>query len=114
MYELRVGVGYVRLHLRFAQTLKDRRKVVQSLTQKLRNEGFSVVDLAGEDPSPKFAGIGFSYVGRSGGHVEDVLQSAERIFIGDFEIVDARREVFDFSREEEVPTPSEEEEKYDP
>ncbi len=75
--------------------MKDKRKVVQSLVQKLRNRGFSVTDLS-PSGSPKFAGIGFCYAGASASDVEAALRDAERLFWGDFEILDFSKELVDY------------------
>lgn len=99
MVNLVVGVCHVSLLLRYARSLKDKRRVVASLTQKLRNQGFSVTECAYAD-NPKQASLGFAYVASSASAVRQALDDAERLFIGDFEVLSRNDDIFDYSEEE--------------
>jgi uncharacterized protein YlxP (DUF503 family) len=96
MYELKIGVGQVSLRLRYAQSLKDKRKVMQSLVQKLRNLGFSVTETGYAD-SPKQGSLGFAFAGHSAGQVDHALDEMQRLLVGDFEVLDVNKEIVDYS-----------------
>ncbi len=98
MYDLRIGVGQVSIRLRYAETLKDKRRVMQSLATKLRNLGFSVTECAHGD-SPKQGSLGFAFAGHSAVQVDHALDEMEKLMIGDFEILDLNRELIDYSQE---------------
>ena len=108
MFKIFVAVGHLSLLLRHARGLKDKRQVVQSLTQKLRNLGFSVTESEFQD-EPKRAGIGYGFVGSSHAQAMKALDDAERLFVGDFEVIEVKRELVDYSGES-LGSPSEEEE----
>lgn len=94
-----VGVGQVSLLMRYARTLKEKRKVVQSLIQRLRNQGFSVSE-NGYSDVPQRGSLGFTYSARSVADANAALDGAERLFEGDFEVVQFDRDVFDYSGDE--------------
>jgi|GEM_PF-1558833 len=104
MGQLVIGVGQVVLNLRFAETLKDRRKVVQSLIQKLKNEGYSATDV-GPDNQPKSAILGFSMAGPSRPWVDSQMEKAKQIFQGDFEILEAQTDVFEYEGPDDIEDP---------
>ncbi|NBT60055.1 DUF503 family protein, partial [bacterium] len=62
--KLFVGVGRISLFFRQARNLKDKRSVVQSLKQKLRNDGWSVVEVGHQNDFKK-AFLGFTYTASS-------------------------------------------------
>ncbi len=95
MTEFLVGVGRVTLHLRHAQSLKDKRRIVQSLVQKLRNEGFSVTETAYAD-EPKRGSIGYAYAGRDPAMVKQKMLETDRLFLGDFMVVENQRDILDY------------------
>ncbi len=67
-----------------------------SLNQRLKNLGFSVCE-TGDLDNPKYGTLGFSLVNGDRIVVEDQFNKALLLFIGDFEVVDKQREVFDYS-----------------
>ena len=97
--ELIIGVGQVSLYLRHARTLKDKRQVVKSFAQKLRNQGFSVTEF-GSHENAKLANLGFTYAGHSHSEVEQIMDDALRAFIGDFEIISRDVEVSNYAERE--------------
>jgi uncharacterized protein YlxP (DUF503 family) len=68
-----VGSLRVRLLLREARSLKDKRRVVQSIKERLRN-GFnvSVAEVEAQD-NRQMAVLGVAMVGSEGRHVRDTL-----------------------------------------
>jgi uncharacterized protein len=102
MIQLLVGVGNVDVHFRHARSLKDKRQSLKSIEQRLRNLGFSVVE-SGPPDNPKRGSVGFSYVGRTHAHVDQKLEEAFRLFIGDGEVLRTERDIFDYSELESEP-----------
>lgn len=111
MFRLVVGVGHVSLHFRQARSLKDKRQVLKSIAQKLRNEGFSVVE-DGDPDEMKRGSLGFAFVGTHTGGVNKRLDEAQKYFLGPFEIIETKRETFDYSGEDEGTLSEEEDLKY--
>src|SRR5438876_2832107 len=69
-----VGTLHARLLVREARTLKDKRQVVRSILDRLRNE-FNVSAAEVEElDNPRSAVLGFAMVGWDGKHVRDMLQ----------------------------------------
>jgi len=74
-----VGIVRVELHLPAAQSLKDKRQVVRSLKDRLRERvGASVAEVEFQDLWQR-AAIGLAVVGADGGQVRERLQSARHI-----------------------------------
>lgn len=99
MEQLFIGVGQVSLFLRQSRSLKDKRSVVKSLIQKLKNEGFSVTECAHSEQT-KRASLGFTFAGNSHDFVKTKMDETSRILIGDFEILRNQHDIFDYSGEE--------------
>lgn len=99
MVRMIVGVGQITLLLRHAQSLKEKRNVVQSLSQKLKNRGFTISECGYRD-EPKKVVLGFSYVGHEAHDVEVAFDKILPYFLGDWEIVEKKREIVDFFDEE--------------
>jgi uncharacterized protein YlxP (DUF503 family) len=70
-----VGSLRVRLLLREARTLKDKRQVVRSIIDRLRNEYNLSVTEVEELDNPRIAELGMAMVGWDGKAVRDKLQS---------------------------------------
>lgn len=111
MNHLIVGVCQVTLLLRHARTLKDKRHVMKSLSERLRNRGFSVSEYANADV-PRHGNLGFAYVGGSQTAVLQAIDEGMRLFVGDFEVLDANRDVFDYTEREDQNYVSPEADKY--
>lgn len=99
MLELHVGVGRIHLRLRHARSLKDKRKVMQGLIQRMRNLGCSVTEAASQD-SPKVGSIGFAFAGSSVSQVEDRFSEVGRLLLGDFEVLSYEREFVGYDADE--------------
>ena len=97
--KLFVGVCQITLLFRHARSLKDKRNTMKSLTQKLKNRGFSVTQCAFAE-LPKQGALGFTFAGNSKGMVDQALDDGLRLFVGDFEISSKRKDVFDYSEDE--------------
>ena len=91
--ELVVGVGYVSLLFRHAQSLKDKRQVLRSLSQKLKNSGFSVTECGYADDI-KRGELGFTFAGHGIRYVQEQLDSAMFLFAGDYHVVTSKKDVF--------------------
>lgn len=101
MFELQIGVGKISLRLRHAQSLKDKRKVVQSLLTKLRNRGCSATEASGQD-NPKLAHLGFSYAASSASDVLALFSEVEKLLWGEFEVVEFNRDMVDYTNPHEL------------
>jgi uncharacterized protein YlxP (DUF503 family) len=98
--KLHVGVLRLRVHLRFAQTLKDKRQVLKSAEQRIKNMGCSVTEFGfPEDATQSF--IGISYVGHEYSQVETILNKAYDLFLSETEVIREDRDIFDYS--EKIP-----------
>jgi len=96
--------------IRHAHSLKDKRNIIKSLVQRLKNRGFTVTECndAESPENPKFATVGFAYVGSTKGAVDKALDDGFRLFVGDYEVVGQDRELTDFSGDD-MPEVSEDE-----
>lgn len=73
-----VGACQLTLHIPTSASLKDKRQVVRSLTQRLRNE-FSVASSEVDTQDTwQIATLGISCVSGDAGHAEEVLENAVR------------------------------------
>ena len=99
MIRFHVGVGYFSLYLRHSRGLKDRRQVIQSIKQRLSNLGFSVSEHY-EESDVKRAALGFTIIGVEHSKIERAVEEAARLFVGDFDILQSRKELFDYSDED--------------
>lgn len=111
MEPLHVGISQVHLLFRYSRSLKDKRQILSSLTQKLRNEGFSVTEV-GFAEDMKQGTLGFAFAGKDRAFVENKQLSTRDIFLGDFQISQFRHEIVDFSLEDGITSLSWEEEEF--
>lgn len=102
MAHLFVGVCEISLIFRYAQSLKDRRQPMQSLMQKLRNNGFTVTD-SSENGDMKTGVIGAAFVGHTHAQIEREFQEMEKLLIGDFQLAGVKKDIFDYSQMEDKP-----------
>lgn len=73
-----VSAVRVTLRLDASQSLKDKRQVVRSLLQRLRNEfSVSAAEVATQEKR-QLATLGLAYVSGDASHAEDVLDNALR------------------------------------
>ncbi len=94
--KLFIGVGRLSLFFRQARTLKDKRNHLQSLKQKLRNEGWSVVEI-GHQEDPKRSFLGFTYAAPSQGRLDSAFEKVGSFLLGNFEVVQKSKEVLEYS-----------------
>ena len=77
-----VGSLRLELYLGDSQSLKDRRRILRSLMDRLRNKfRVAVADLS-EQPKWQFAEVGVSCVSNSESHVREILQNVLRFVDG--------------------------------
>ncbi len=98
MFDFQIGVGRISLRLRHAHSLKDKRKVMQSLVTKMRNLGCSVTEADYQD-SPKIGSIGFAFAGSSASQVEDRFSQVGHLLLGDFEVLSYDKEFLGYDEE---------------
>ncbi len=95
MDDVRVYTGTLiaDLVLAEAQSLKDRRKPLRSLTQRLKNCGFSVAQVGPNDLLRRVF-LAISFVSGTEGRVVEGLNEAERfLFASGFEVGQLRRDI---------------------
>lgn len=90
-----VGVGRVSLFFRQSRSLKDKRSGLQSVKQKLRNEGWSVVEVGHQEDFKK-ALLGFSYCAASPTQLDQAFDKAAGFLLGNFEVIRKSKEVLEF------------------
>jgi len=91
-----VGSLHIEMFLSESESLKDRRRVVKSIMDRLRNKyKVAVADLS-EQPRWRYAEIGVSCVSNSEAHVRDILQNVLRFVEGNLygEIIHQQLEVY--------------------
>lgn len=93
--KLFVGIARVSFFFRQARNLKDKRSALQSIKQKLRNEGWSVVEVGHQNDFKK-GFLGFSYVASSAHALELAFDKAATFLLGNFEIVRKTKEIQEF------------------
>ena len=92
-----IGTLRLRLLIRDAHSLKDKRRVVRSLKDKLSNKfRVAVAELDYLDVW-KTAELGVATVGSEGRHVQSVLTNVSRFVRawGGVEVVDEQQEIYD-------------------
>lgn len=91
-----VGACRVTLHIPASQSLKDKRQVVRSLLQRLRNEfGVAAAEVEAQDRR-QLAVLGIASVSGESGHAEEILEKAVRYIEEsrpDVEITDVQTDV---------------------
>ncbi len=81
----------VDLHLPYAESLKDRRRVLQGLVQRLQHRHYAVAQIGPPDLVQR-AFLAVAVVSGHPDHADELLDEAERlIFASDFEVADLRR-----------------------
>lgn len=100
MSDFFVGAGKIDLIFRHARSLKDKRNTMQSLVQKLKNRGFSVVE-CGDPEHIKSGVIGFSISARSATWAQAELDKIDSLLVGEFQVVSFEKDVFDYSDTED-------------
>jgi uncharacterized protein YlxP (DUF503 family) len=73
------GLMVLDIHIPQARSLKDKRQVLRSTKQRLRDAGFSVSEVDHHDKWRR-SQVAVSIVGRGSGNVEDLLDTALRVF----------------------------------
>lgn len=95
MDDVRVYTGTLiaDLVLQEARNLKERRRPLRSLTQRLRNHDFAVAQVGPSDLIQRVF-LAISVVSGCETQVTEMLDEAERILFGsDFEVGDLRRQI---------------------
>ncbi len=71
-----VGAVYLRLHLPGASSLKDKRRILRSVIERLKNR-FNIAVAEVEDMDKwQVAGIGLTSVSNDSGHANEILSKA--------------------------------------
>lgn len=87
----------VDLVLGHARSIKERRKPLQALQQRLRNHDYAIAQVGPADLMQRVF-LAVTAVSGSEGQLAERLDAAERmLFASDFEIADVQREVSSYS-----------------
>jgi uncharacterized protein len=73
-----VAVCQITLHIATSASLKDKRQVVRSVLQRVRNQFEVAAAEVATQESWQLATLGLSYVSGSAQHAEEVIQNAAR------------------------------------
>lgn len=106
-----VGVAVFELHIEAAQSLKEKRMVVRSLRDRIRNRfGISVAEVALNDLHQR-ARIGLALVSNDSRHLQKQLDAIERFVDEESggELAGWNQELINFGSEAHVGDPTEEE-----
>ncbi|MEX2236283.1 MAG: DUF503 domain-containing protein [Dehalococcoidia bacterium] len=91
-----IGTGLIHLHIPGSRSLKDKRQVIRSLTQRVRNRFTVAIAEVGDNEAWQSAALGFACVSNEHAHAERICQEVLE-FIEDsdleFEVVGRRLEV---------------------
>lgn len=91
-----VGTCRVTLHIAMSQSLKDKRQVVRSVVQRLRNQFEVAAAEVDAQDLRQLAVLGLASVSGDAAHAEEILEHAVRYIEAsrpDVEITDARFDV---------------------
>lgn len=91
-----VGTALIRLHIPGASSLKDKRSVVRSVVQRLKNTFSLAVAEVAEQDKWQIAVIGIAYVSGDSQHANEVLDKAIDFVEGghwDAEVIDSEIEL---------------------
>src|SRR5690242_19751712 len=92
-----VAVCQLTLHIGMSASLKDKRQVVRSVLQRLRNQFEVSAAEVGTQESWQVATLGFAYVSGSAQHAQEVVEHARRYVEEsrpDVEVSDTQIDVF--------------------
>lgn len=93
-----ISVYKVIFHFRKVQNLKEKRKILESISQKLKNRGFTVTHL--EYSSLKEGGLGFCLSSSSSAFLEKTHSEIGELFWGDFDIVSRFYKIYNLTETE--------------
>ena len=96
---MHIGACVVTIQLPASRSLKDKRQVVRSLTERLRRQFNMAVAEVEEQDAWQTAVLGFTVVSNEAGHaarqVDRILEAIEQSRL-DAEVVDRQTDVFSF------------------
>ena len=73
-----IAVAEITLHLPDAHSLKDKRQIIKSVIERVRNRFEVSIAEVGQNDMWQVAQIGLSYVSNSGQHASEVLAHVQR------------------------------------
>ncbi len=91
-----VAVCQITLHIGMSASLKDKRQVVRSVLQRVRNQFEVAAAEVGSNESWQVATLGLSYVSNSAQHAQQVIERASHYIEEsrpDVEVTDVRIDV---------------------
>lgn len=98
-----VGLLTVQIHLHAVFSLKEKRRIVKSLIERLRSRfNASVAEIAAQD-SKQLAVIGISVVTNDGSHLDEQLDKIVSFILNDARFVTGRIQRETFTSDHDVP-----------
>jgi len=93
-----IGILQIELFIGEAQSLKDKRRVVRSLVEKVRNRFNVAVAETGRLDSWNYCGLGFAFVSNEAGHLDSMMNSAVNFIEsqGSCEVTDISTEIIPY------------------
>ncbi len=94
---MNAGICRIKLHLSDSQSLKDKRRVVKSITSRLRSQyNISVAEVDDQDLW-QLVTLGIACVSNHNQHVDEILSKVMNFIVNNYpelEIVDHQTEIF--------------------
>ncbi len=94
---MNAGICRIKLHLSDSQSLKDKRRVVKSITSRLRSQyNISVAEVDDQDLW-QLVTLGIACVSNHNQHVEEILSKVMNFIVNNYpelEIIDHQKEIF--------------------
>ncbi len=89
-----IGVLQIELFIGESQSLKDKRRIIRSLVDKVKNKFNVAVAETGKLDSWNYCGLSFVFVSNDAGHLDSMMNSAANFveYHGSFETIDIHTE----------------------
>lgn len=98
-----VGLLTIQIHLHAVFSLKDKRRIIKSLVERLRSRfNVSVSEIAAQD-NKQFAVIGLAVVTNDGSHLDEQLDKIATFILNDGRFVIGRIQRETFTSEHDLP-----------
>lgn len=98
-----VGVLTIQIHLHAVFSLKDKRRIIKSLVERLRSRfNASVSEIAAQD-SKQLAVVGISVVSGNGSHLDEQLDKIVSFILNDGRFVTGRIQRETFTADHDLP-----------
>lgn len=98
-----IGVLTIQIHLHAVFSLKDKRRIIKSLIERLRSRfNASVSEIAAQD-SKQLAIVGVSVISNDGSHLDEQLDKIASFILNDARFVTGRIQRETFTSDHDLP-----------